>query len=344
MRAGSYCACLLLCLAILGAAHAAAPISAYTHIFVIIEENRTADQIIDNPAAPALNRLAKEYGLATNYFGVRHPSEPNYVALVGGDTFGITDDDAFYCRRGVARAGCEHSRDTGYVDHTIAAPTLTDRLASRGLSWKGYFESIPKPGSLAYKWPTNGRKAGLYAVKHNGFMFFKSVQKDKHRARKIVGFDALDRDIADNALPNFAHIVPNQCNDMHGLDACRDEAELVRRADRTVDAIVTKITATPMWKGRENCAIVITFDEDGGDSATHDNSLAALPSAGGWVVTIVIANHGPRRFVDAAPYDHYSLLRSIEEAFGLPGHLGRAAGATSMTPLFTPLANGRSGP
>ena len=131
---------------------------------------------------------------------------------------------------------------------------------------------------------------------------------------------------------------------MHGLDACRDEAELVRRADRTADAIVTKITATPMWKGPDSCAIVITFDEDGGDSATHANSLAAIPSTGGWVMTIVITNHGPRRFVDSAPYDHYSLLRSIEEAFRLPGHLGRAAAATSMTPLFTPLANGRSGP
>ena len=328
----------------MGGVAVAAPMPPYAHIFVIVEENRTADQIIGNPAAPALNRLAKAYGFASNYFGVAHPSEPNYIALLGGDTFGIADDDAYYCRSGMRRSGCSHAREAGYVSHTITAPTLTDRLAARGLTWKGYFESIPKPGSPAYKWPSSGPDAGLYAVKHNGFMFFRSVQRDKHRARKIVGFDTLDRDIANNTLPNFAHIVPNQCNDMHGLDVCRDEGELVRRADRTVDAIVTKIAATPMWKGPDNCAIVITFDEDGGDSATHANSLAVIPSAGGWVTTIVITNHGPRRFADAAPYDHYSLLRSIEEALGLPGHLGRAAAASSMTPLFTPLANGRSGP
>ncbi len=57
----------------------------------------------------------------------------------------------------------------------------------------------------------------LYAVKHNGFMFYKTVQDDPQRAQKIVGFDVLTRDAANGTLPNYAHIVPNQCNDMHGL-------------------------------------------------------------------------------------------------------------------------------
>ena len=326
------------------AAGGAAPMPVYAHIFVIIEENHTADQIIGNPAAPALNRLARAYGYASNYFAVAHPSEPNYVALLGGDTFGITDDDAYYCKPGDGRSGCSHAGGSGYVSHTVDAPALTDRLAARGLSWKGYFESIPKPGSTVTVWPASGPDEGHYAVKHNGFMAFKSVQKDPRRAAKIVGFDALDRDIARNALPNFAHIVPDQCDDMHGLPACRDETELVRRADATAGRIVAKIAATAMWKGPQNCAIVITFDEDGGDSFSHANSLATIPSAGGWIATIVITNHGPRRFADGAPYDHYSLVRSIEEAFRLSGHLGRAVAATNMSPLFAPLANRRPAP
>jgi phospholipase C len=316
----------------------------YAHIFVIIEENHTADQIIGNPNAPALTRLAKTYGYASNYYGVAHPSEPNYIALVGGDTFGVTDDDAYFCKPGTRRSGCSHAGQAGYVDHTVTAPSLPDRLAARGLGWKGYFESLPKPGAPDYVWPASGPNAGEYAVKHNGFMFFGAVQKDPKRAAKIVGFDALDQDIARNALPAFAHIVPNQCDDMHGTDACRDQAQLIRRADQMADTLVSKITATPMWKGPENCAIVVTFDEDGGDSATHASSLPTIPSAGGWVATIVITNHGPRRVIDSAPYNHYSLLRSIEEAFGLPGHLGRAASATSMTPLFAMVANGRPAP
>jgi len=322
----------------------AAPMPRYDHVFIIIEENRTADQIIGNPAAPAFNRLAKNYGYASNYFAVAHPSQPNYIALLGGDTFGITDDDAYFCKPGDRRAGCSHAGESGYVNHTIRAPALTDRLEGRGLSWKGYFESIPQPGSTVDVWPASGPRAGLYAVKHNGFMAFKSVQDDPRRTARIVGFDALERDIAADALPNFAQIVPDQCDDMHGRASCRDGTELVKRADATLGRIVKQIMATPMWKGAQNCAIVVTFDEDGGDSLNLNSWLAKLPSAGGWIATIVITNHGPRGLTDATAYDHYSLLRSLEGAFGLSGHLGHAAAASAMTPMFALLARKRAGP
>ena len=69
------------------------------------------------------------------------------------------------------------------------------------MSWKGYYETIPAPGSL--------RKTALYASKHSGFLNFASVQTDPHRAEKIVGFDQLVRDIADDRLPTFALVVAN---------------------------------------------------------------------------------------------------------------------------------------
>jgi phosphatidylinositol-3-phosphatase len=72
----------------------------YDHIFVIIEENKSYDQIIGNPSAPIINQLAKTYGLAANFYAEVHPSEANYIAMLGGDTFGIHDDDAFYCQAG----------------------------------------------------------------------------------------------------------------------------------------------------------------------------------------------------------------------------------------------------
>ncbi|MEH1963789.1 MAG: hypothetical protein V7L05_28920 [Nostoc sp.] len=68
----------------------------YDHIFVIVEENKSYDQIIGNPNAPIINQLAKTYGLASNFYGEVHPSEANYVAILSGSTFGIHDDDAFY--------------------------------------------------------------------------------------------------------------------------------------------------------------------------------------------------------------------------------------------------------
>jgi len=327
----------------------------YDHIFLIILENHTTDEIVgDKGAAPELNRLAKTYGLATHYYAIRHPSEPNYVALVGGDTFAITDDDAFYCKPGSTRWGCAGATRPGYVDHTIAAPNLAQQLDARGITWKGYFEDIPAPGSSAYRWPSpkepaSGKPDSLYAVKHNGFMNFKSVQDDPARAQKIVGFDVLARDLAANVLPRFAAIVPNQCNDMHGLSGhdvppdCANGPGLIGRADRAVAKITDAIMATPAWKARANSAIVITFDENDDDRA-DSNPIGCCGAGeagglgGGWIATIVVTNHGPRKLTDPLQYNHYSLLRTIESAFGISDYLGHAAdtgkGVETMTPLF----------
>src|SRR5215469_7547144 len=68
----------------------------YDHVFVVVEENHGFSDVIGNPAAPNLNALARQFGLATSYFGVSHPSEPNYVALLGGSSFGIADDNPYF--------------------------------------------------------------------------------------------------------------------------------------------------------------------------------------------------------------------------------------------------------
>ena len=341
-----------------GSAHAANDVAVprYAHIVVIIDENHTADQIIGSAAAPNLNRLANQYGYASNFFAERHPSEPNYVAILGGDTFGIADDDAFWCVPKSTASGCPHADRAGYVNHTIATPGLTDRLVAHGLSWKGYFESIPEAGSRAWRWPPEdkplpGKPAALYASKHNGFMNFRSVQADPALASHIVGFDALDHDIAQDALPAYAQIVPDQCDDMHGLhganvppDCTKGEA-LVRRGDAMIGALVGKLMRSAAWNGAGNFAIVITFDENDDDTPTkHANGCCGSgpedprnPGCG-WIPTIVITNHGPRHLTDPTPYNHYSLLRTVETAFGISDHLGHAAdsakGVATMAPLF----------
>jgi phospholipase C len=335
---------------------AAGAMPRYSHVFVIIEENHTTDEIIGNAAAPTITRLAREYGFASNFYGISHPSEPNYIALVGGDTFGIADDDAITCKPAMQKWGCEKSGRTGYVDHTVAGRNLASQLEAAGLSWKGYFEDIPQGGSLIWHWPSPqspvpGKPEALYASKHNGFVTFKSVQDDRNRADKIVGFGELDRDIAAGTLPTFAHIVPNQCNDMHGLkghdvpdDCTKDSAGLVARADHVLDRIVGAIMRSAMWQSAENNAIVITYDENDDDKASsHPNGCCGFGAknrsnpGGGWIPTIVITNHGPRKFVDPTPYNHYSLLRTVEDAFRIHDHLRHAGdkGVVSMTPLFT---------
>lgn len=165
----------------------AAPVPRYDHILVIIGENETYGPMMSDPATPNLQRLAKTYGVASNFFAEVHPSEGNYVAMVGGSNFGIHDDDAYYCRPGSRQRWCEKSGAADYPDHTVHGRSLVDQLEEKGLTWKGYFQDIPAPGSDAVRdpdpeGPDTGRPAGLYAVKHNGFMNFARVQADPARA------------------------------------------------------------------------------------------------------------------------------------------------------------------
>lgn len=312
----------------------------YDHIFVIVEENKKADEIVGSEAAPNLTALAKTYGYASNFFAETHPSEPNYVAMVGGYTYGIQDDDAYYCHPNDDRRSCSHSREAGYADHTVDAPSLASQLEAKGLTWKNYDEDLPAPGSLAVY-------AHLYASKHDGFINFKSVQNDPELAQKMVGFDRFYADLASGAVPNFSFVVPNLCNEMHGTgnpldgDGClvAYKRGLIWRGDLNVEKLVDAIVASSVWKAPGNAAIVVTFDEDDGDGTQgccgNDPSDRANVG-GGHIATVVITNHGPRGVVDATPYNHYSLLRTIQDAFGLRPYLARAGapGVASMVPLF----------
>ena len=336
----------------------AAPLAAdgqvtrYAHVVVIVDENKNYEQILDPAAAPEISALAKTYGLATHFYAEVHPSEANYVALLGGDTFGIHDDDAYYCSPGSQRPFCDGASAPGYADHTIKAPHLGDQLRAKGLDWKGYYESVPEPGSQAVvasdpAFDNGTRKTALYASKHSGFMNFADVQSDPSRAERIVGFGQLKQDLDADRLPAFALVVPNQCNDMHGLHGLgvpadcdgANVAALIRRGDAANGALVRQLMASAAWRSAENMAIVLTFDE--GSGKTREGCCGVTPGApsnfgGGHIPTIVITNHGPRGVQDDTPYSHYSLLRTIEDAFAIKEPLRHADDtATGVQPMAT---------
>jgi len=326
----------------------------YDHVFVIIEENKDYEQILDPAAAPNIAGLAARYGNATRFYSEVHPSEANYVALLGGDTFGIHDDDAWYCKSSSTQPYCDGAKAVGYADHTVHAPHIGDQLVAKGLTWKGYFEDLPEPGSMAIiasnpSISDGSRSTALYASKHSGFVNFADVQTDPQRTTRLVGFDQFDRDLASGDLPNFALIIPNQCNEMHGLFGPKvphdcsaiNKAGLIKRGDDEVGMLVKRIQQAPLWSANGNVAIVITFDEGSGGSkggccATVPGSVANY--GGGHIPTIVVTNHGPRGVADDTPYDHYSLLRTIEDAFGISQHLAHASavdqGVVPMVKLF----------
>jgi phosphatidylinositol-3-phosphatase len=265
-------------------------------IIVVVEENHSYDQVIGSPQAPFLNRLAAQGTLLTGFYATTHPSLPNYIAMVSGDTQGITSD----C------GGCN-----------VDAANLVDQLEEAGISWAAYQQGLPAPCSDAHV-------AGDYAKKHDPFMYFHSIRTDPARCAKVVPFERLDADLAAGRLPRFMFVTPDLAHDMHGAGGQVDNASLVRAADDWLRVLYTKLAASAAW--REDTRLVVTWDEGGGGGR---GACCGGLGAGGHIPTIV-AGPRARPGQDATTYDHYALLRSVETAFGLP-FLGHAADPTSAT-------------
>ncbi len=245
----------------------------FAHIFVIVMENKEYGSVIGSSGAPYLNSLAGQYGLATNYFAIGHPSLPNYLALIGGSTFGITSD----C------TGC-------FVDK----PSLVDQLEAAGKTWNAYMEGMPSPCKLG--------DYGSYAQKHDPFIYFDGVRKDAARCGRIVPFDKFPIDLQAGSLPDFVWITPDLCHDAHDCP--------LATGDDWLKQWVPAILASPEWKA--GSVLFITFDEGQG------NHGCCKVAQGGRVATLVISPYGKPGFQSAQPYDHYALLRTVEDAWGLP--------------------------
>jgi hypothetical protein len=286
----------------------------YDHVFLIINENHNYNQIINNPAAPILNALAAHYGLATSYTGVSDPSEPNYVAMLGGSDFGINSDDPYF-----------------WPGHEVTASNLLSQLEGAGKTWKAYFEDMPYPGYRGYCYP--GKCNGIpdsdtqYVAKHNGIVNFTNMQTPAEWVKQTP-LSQLSADLASGSVPSFSYIVANECHDMHGappwcVDSGKsgdvDDTWLVAQGDAFVGRTVNAITSSSVWSSG-NVAIVVTFDEG---NVRSDK-----------VVTIVATNHGPRGVKDNTTYDHYSLLASLQQTFGGLACLLNSCSAHTMAPLF----------
>jgi len=314
----------------------------YQHIVEIMMENQTYGTIIGNPLAPNLNALASQNGLAANYFGVTHPSEPNYMAAVGGSFFGVQDDNQFYCTPALAATEPASWQCGGTtVNHTVDAMSIADQLTANGMTWKGYFQSLPaiagpviKLGPSAngpYTFKAPSASNALYASKHNPFVNFTGTQD---ALANMVSDTQLATDLASGSLANYSLVVPNQCNDMHGTGGC-GTTSLIALGDSYVAATVNMVMSSQVWKEGNN-AIVITWDEDDfSDQGQPGTGCCGANPGGGHVATIVIRNHGSAPTVDGTAYNHYSLLRTMETAFRLPCLAHACDGAVpTMNPLF----------
>jgi phosphatidylinositol-3-phosphatase len=163
---------------------AAASIPQYAHVVIVMEENHSFDDIIgDTTDAPYMNQLADEGALMTSSYAVTHPSEPNYMALFAGDTFGLTADDCPVSEGGTANLGSE--------------------LLAAGYTFKGYSEGLPKTGSTACT-------SGEYARKHSPWINFSNVPTSDS-----LPFSLFPSSSDYASLPTVSFVIPNLEDDMH---------------------------------------------------------------------------------------------------------------------------------
>jgi acid phosphatase len=261
------------------------PVPTFDHIFIVIMENHGYDEIIGSAEAPYINQLAARYGVAANYVSVAHPSLPNYLALTGGDTFGVTTD-------------C--------TDCFQQAPNLAvDRINPSGRTWRAYMEAMPSPGHLGDAYP--------YMQKHDPFVYYDDLRTDPAQLANVVPFDQFATDLATTqTTPAFGWITPSMLHDMHD--------GTVAQGDTWLSGQIPALLSSPAWI-QQRSLLVITWDED-------DNA------PGNQVATLVIADGVPAGFRSAVAYNHYSLLRTIELAWGLAPLTANDAGATVMSDFF----------
>ena len=302
-------------------------------VFIIMLENHSQAGVIGDPAAPGITALANRYAEATQYYGVTHPSEPNYIAATSGSNWWINNDSP-----------------NNRFDHT----NIVDELTSHHVSWAAYMQAMPSAGYTGDFWPA--ASTPLYASKHNPFVLYTSVRENPTALNQIKPYSALASDLNRGDAPRYVWISPDQCDDMHGgvyaavpgfadtpcpysnASGDANDEQLKANADRFVTNAVQTIMSSRAWT--DQSAIFIAADEgDYTGNATNggwaspagccDSPIApagdpdinvAWPGGtygGALVPAIVIAPSGPHHYTNDTAFNHYSLLRTIEDAWGL---------------------------
>ena len=250
---------------------------------MFVEENHSREQM--RQGMPYLFHLATRYGYATGYYAVAHPSLPNYVAIAGGQTYGISDDNP-------------------PSSHPLYGTSVFGQAISRGRTAALYADGMPSNCAVE-----NG--GSDYAVKHNPWAYF--VREAASCRAHDVPLSRLDAAIAGGRLPNAGMVIPNLCHDAHDCS--------LSVADDWLRQNLGQVFAGPDWKSGR-LAVVVTADED--DNVSDNNVLTVVihPSQHGNVVSRRLDHYSLTRLYEdvlGAPYLHQAASApSMAKAFGLP--------------------------
>lgn len=278
------------------------------HVFMTYMENKGYYDIVGSPNAPFLNSLINNFGFADNYYALTHGSLPNYYPIVGGTDFDITYNCAAVC-----------------IDATT---TLVSNIDAAGKTWRSYAQSL-QPGASPLV------SAGDYAFNQTPFTAFSSIGNNPdYAAAHILPLEQMAIDLQSAATtPNYVWFEANEDFAGEGpVDTLEGVLKFaltqitptsqynVPALDEFLSQYVPVITNSAVWQDpTQKSAVVITFDED------NNNLSLGFGNQGNHIVTVVIPSPGAiisgmksGSFVDSTHYDHYSLLRTIEDALGLP--------------------------
>jgi hypothetical protein len=259
------------------------------HVIWVWFENREATQITAQ-TAPFFTSFAAANANLTNYFGITHPSQPNYVDAFSGADQGIVTD--------------------GHTSLPATVDNIAKQLTAAGKSWRVFAQDYP--GNCFDMDSSIGGVdgpgvAGEYVRKHNPAMSFQSITGSPTECAKVLPLSSFD------PMVNFSLVIPNQTNDMHDGTTAQGDAFL--------QAFVPLVTGSPDFA---HTLLIVTFDE--GTTNTNGGGHIYTAAAAPWLAGKTVA----------ATYNHFSLLRTTEDIFGLP-HLGGAATASTISELFPPV-------
>ena len=316
------------------------------HAFVINLENESfVDTWGANTQIPYLANDLRQRGVfLSNYYGIGHASLGNYIAQISGqgvDKSTQADCATFTDFVQTATADYQQAVGDGCV-YPVAVTTIADQLTAASKTWKSYQEDMATAGVATCRHPVIGAvdptlisgPGNLYATRHNPFVYFHSVI-DGPECNNVVDLSTLTTDLkAVATTPNLAYITPNVCNDGHD-EPCKDgRPGGMTQANDWLREWVPKILGSPAFQA--GGVLIITFDEAElagsaadstaccGISSTPNAALPGISGPGGGRVGALVLGGSPQAGTDETPYNHYSLLCTLEEMFGLP-KLGYAA-------------------
>jgi hypothetical protein len=351
---------------------AAADVPHVKHVFIVVLENEdAADTFGPNTEIPYLAKtLTGQGAFVKNYYATGHLSLDNYISMVSGQAPNLVTqaDCPFYTNvvPGLPAADGQF-QGTGCV-YPAGVQNIATQLEGNGYTWKGYMQDM---ASSAPAQPASCRHPGLnsadgtqtakptdqYAARHNPFVYFHSIIDFPTCQANDVDLNQLAPDLRSEATtPDYAFITPDLCNDGHDQPCADGAPGGMAQANNFLKDLIPRITSSPAYQDRG--LIIVTFDEaEGGTSPASDGSACCgeqpgpntptpgaltLGPGGGRVGAVMVSNCIQPGTVSSDPYNHYSLLRSVEDNFGLP-HLGYA-GQAGLQPFGKDILNAPSCP